>query len=51
MIVASDEIKGKVITEQHVLDGGGMPDEWKTSVTVSYRGVNVLEHAIKFLTN
>ena len=36
MIVASGEIRAKVMMElcQHVLDGGGMPDEWKTSVIV-----------------
>ena len=36
MIVASGEIGAKVMMElcQHVLDGGGMPDEWKTSVIV-----------------
>ena len=62
MIVASDEIKGKEIMEQHVLHGGGMPDEWKTSVTVPifkrksdvmhcglYRGVKLLKHAMKIV--
>ena len=47
---------------QRVLDGRGMPDEWKTSVTVpickgksdviscgSYRGVKLLEHAMKIV--
>ena len=36
MIVASGEIGVKVMMElcQRVLDGRGMPDEWKTSVTV-----------------
>ena len=36
MIVASSEIGVKVMMElcQHVLDGRGMPDEWKTSVIV-----------------
>ena len=36
MIVASDKIGVKVMMElcQHVLDGRGMPDEWKTSVIV-----------------
>ena len=47
---------------QRVLDGGGMPDEWKTSVIVpifkekgnvmscgSYRGVKLLEHAMKIV--
>ena len=47
---------------QRVLDGGGMPDEWKTSVIIpifkgkgdvmscrSYRGIKLLEHAIKFV--
>ena len=64
MIVASGEIGVKVMMElcQHVLDGRGMPDEWKTSVIVpilkgkgdvmscgSYRGVKLLEHAIKIV--
>ena len=37
MIVASGEIEVKVMMElcQRVLDGRGMPDEWKTSVIVS----------------
>ena len=36
MIVASGEIEVKVMMElcQRVLDGRGMPDEWKTSVIV-----------------
>ena len=36
MIVASSEIGVKVMMElcQRVLDGRGMPDEWKTSVIV-----------------
>ena len=64
MIVASGEIEVKVIMElcQHVLDGREMPDEWKTSVIVpifkgkgnvmscgSYRGVKLLEHAMKIV--
>ena len=64
MIVASGEIGVKVMMElcQCVLDGGGMPDEWKTSVIVpifegkghvmscgSYRGVKLLEHAMKIV--
>ena len=64
MIVASGEIGVKVIMElcQHVLDGRGMPDEWKTSVIVpifkgkgdvmssgSHRGVKLLEHAMKIV--
>ena len=64
MIVASGEIGVKVMMElcQHVLDGRGMPDEWKTSVIVptfkgngdviscgSYRGVKLLEHAMKIV--
>ena len=64
MIVESCEIGVKVMVElcQHVLDGRGMPDEWKTSVIVpilkgkgdvmscgSYRGVKLLEHAIKIV--
>ena len=58
MIVASGEIGVKVMMElcQHVLDGRGMPDEWKTSVIVPifkgkgdvmscglYRGEKLLE--------
>ena len=64
MIVASGEITVKVMMElcQHVLDGRGMPDEWKASVIVpifkekgdvtscgSYRGVKLLEHAMKIV--
>ena len=64
MIVASGEIGVKVMMElcQRVLDGRGMPDEWKTSVIVpifkgkgdviscgSYRGVKLLAHATKII--
>ena len=64
MIVASGKIEEKVMMElcQHVLDSRGMPDEWKTNVIVpifkgkgdamscgSYRGVKLLEHAIKIV--
>ena len=64
MIVASGKIGVKVMMElcQRVLDGIGMPDEWKTSVIVpifkgksdvmscgSYRGVKLLEHAMKIV--
>ena len=64
MIVASGEIGVKVMMElcQRVLDGRGMPDEWKTSVIVpifkgkgdvmscgSYRGVKLLEHSMKIV--
>ena len=64
MIVASGEIRVKVMMElcQRVLDGRGMPDEWKTSVIVpffkgkgdviscgSYRGVKLLEHPMKIV--
>ena len=64
MIVANGEIGVKVMMEQcqRVLDGRGMPDEWKTSVIVpifkgqgdvmscgSYRGVKLLEHAMKIV--
>ena len=64
MIVASGEIGVKVMMElcQHVLDGRGMPDEWKTFVIVpifkgksdvmsygSYRGVKLLERAMKIV--
>ena len=64
MIVASGEIGVKVMMElcQRVLYGREMPDGWKTSVIVpifkgkgdemscgSYRGVKLLEHAIKIV--
>ena len=64
MIVTSGEIGVKVMMElcQRVLDGRGMPDEWKTSVIVpifkgkgdvmscgSYRGVKLQEHAMKIV--
>ena len=64
MIVASGVIGVKVMIElcQRVLDGRGMPDEWKFSVIVpivkeksdvmscgSYRGVKLLEHAVKIV--
>ena len=64
MIVTSGEIGVKVMMElcQRVLDGRGMPDERKTGVIVpifkgkgnvmsfgSYRGVKLLEHAMKIV--
>ena len=64
MIVASGEIGVKVMMKlcQRVMDGRGMPDEWKTSVIVpifkgkgdvmscgSYRGVKLLKHAMKIV--
>ena len=64
MIVASGGIGVKMMMElcQRVLDGRGMPGEWKTSVIVpifkgkgdviscgSYRGVKLLEHAMKIV--
>ena len=64
MIVASGKIRVKVMIElfQHVLDGRGMSDEWKTSVIVpifkgkgdvmscgSYRGVKLLEHVMNII--
>ena len=64
MIVVSGEIGVKVMMRlcQHVLDGRGMPDKWKTSVIVSifegkghvmscgsYRGVKLLEHVMKIV--
>ena len=65
VIVASGEIGIKVMMElcQHVLDGRGMSDEWKTSVIApifkgkgdmmsccgSYREVKLLEHAMKIV--
>ena len=62
MIVASGEIGVKMMMElcQRVLDGKGVPDEWKTHEIVpifkgrgdvmscgSYRGVKLLEYSIK----
>ena len=64
MILASGEIGVKVMMElcQRVLDGRGMPDEWKTRVFLpifkgkgdvmscgSYRGVKLLEHVMKIV--
>ena len=64
MIAASGEVGIDVMMElcQRVLDGKGMPDEWKTSVVVpifkgkgdvmscgAYRGVKLLEHAMKIV--
>ena len=64
MIVASGEIGVKVMIElcQRVMDGRGMPDEWKTSMIVpifkgkgdvmscgSYRGVKLLKYALKIV--
>ena len=64
MIVVSGEIGVKVMMElgQHVLDGRGMPNKWKTSVVVSifkgkgdmmscgsYRIMKVLQHAMKIV--
>ena len=62
MIIASGKFVVGVIKKlcQRVLDGKGMPEEWKTSVVVpifkgkgdmmdcrAYRGVTLLEHAMK----
>ena len=64
MIRASGEVGIKVMMAlcQRVLDGRGMPNEWKTSVIVpifkgkgdvmscnSYRGIKLLEHAMKIV--
>ena len=64
MIVANGEIGVKMIIKlwQHVLNGRGIPDECKTSVSLlifkrkndvmsceSYRGVKLLEHAMKIV--
>ena len=64
MIVAGGRIAEEVILQlcQRVLDGKGIPDEWKTSVVVpifkgkgdvmncgSYRGVKLLEHGMKII--
>ena len=51
MIVASGKIRIKVVMGlcQHILDGGGMPDEWKASVIScgSHREERVLKHVMK----
>ena len=64
MIIASGEFGVGVMKKlcQRVLDGKGMPEEWKTSVVVpifkgkgdvmdcgAYRGVQLLEHAMKIV--
>ena len=64
MIVATAIIGVEVMVKlcQHVLDGKGIPDEWKTSVVVpiykengnvincgSYRGIKLLEHVMKIV--
>ena len=64
MIVASGAIGGKMMMElcQRVLDGREIHDEWKTMVILpifkrksdvkscgSYRGVKLLEHAMKIV--
>ena len=64
MIIASGDTGIKVMVElyQRVLDGRGMPEEWKTSVVVSifkgkeavtscgvYMEVKLLQHAIKIV--
>ena len=64
MVVASGEIGIQVMMElcQRVLDGKGIPTEWKTSILVpifkgkgdvmncsSYRGIKLLEHAMKIV--
>jgi len=64
MIDASGQVGGKVMKElcQRVLNGKGIPNDWKTSVVVpifkgkgdvlncgSYRGVKLLEHGKKII--
>ena len=64
MIVAGGRIAEEVMLQlcQRVLDGKGVPDNWKTSVVVSifkgkgdvmncgsYRGVKLLEHGMKII--
>ena len=64
MIIASGTYSVGVMKKlcQRVLDGEGMPEEWKTSVVVpifkgkgdvmdcgAYRGVKLLEHAMKIV--
>ena len=64
MIVAGGRIAEELMLQlcQPVLDGKGIPDEWKTSIVVpifkgkgnvmncgSYRGVKLLEHCMKII--
>ena len=63
IIVAGGRIAEEKMLQlcQRVLDGKGIPDEWKTSVVVpfkgkgdvmnsgSYRGVKLLEHGMKII--
>ena len=64
MIVAGGRIAEKVMLQlcQRILDGKGIPDEWKTNVVVpifkveedvmncgSYRRVKLLEHGMKII--
>ena len=64
MTVAIGKIRVKVMMDlgQRVLGGRGIPDEWKTSVTVpiskgkgnvmsceAYRGIKILGHAMKIV--
>ena len=64
MIRASGDVGIKVMMDlcQRVLDGKGMPEDWKTSVIISiskgkgdvmscdsYRGIKLLEHAMKIV--
>ena len=64
MIAASGEVGIRVMMElcQRLLDGKGMPEEWKTSVVIpifkgkgdamncgAYRGVKLLEHGMKIV--
>ena len=64
MIIASGTFGVRVMKKlcQSVLDGEGMPDEWKTSVVIpifkgkgdvmdcgAYRGVKLLEHSMKIV--
>ena len=64
MIVAGSRIAEEVMLQlcQRVLDGKGIPDEWKTSVVMPifkgkgdvmncglYRGVKLLEHGMKII--
>ena len=64
MIIASRKLGVGVMKKlcQRVLDGKGMPEEWKTSIVVpifkgkgdvmdcgAYRGVKLLEHAMKIV--
>ena len=52
MKVASGKTKMEVMVKlcQHVLDGKGIQDEWKTNVVVLiYKEIRLLEHTLKYV--